>query len=377
MIRPHGGRLINRFSKKDFTSEELAEMPSVEVSSDLSREIENIGDGVFSPLEGFMGENDLKNILDNMRLSDDTVWTIPILLDVSAATGSEISPGDEILLKYGDLPLATMEVEERFGFDKSEIARKVYKTTDPTHPGVNKTLNLNELFLSGRINVINSQPSSFEQFHLRPVETRLLFREKGWRTVVGFQTRNTPHMGHEYVQKTALTFVDGIFINPVIGRKKKGDFRDEVILRSYEELLKHYYLRDRAMMSILQTEMRYAGPREAVFHAIIRKNYGCTHFIVGRDHAGVGNFYGPFDAHAIFEEFPDLGITPVFFSSFFHCKRCGGVSNEKTCPHEDSRVHYSGTDIRQMIEANQVPPSNCMRPEIAKVILGFERQFVE
>jgi len=352
-------------------------MPSVEVSSDLSREIENIGDGVFSPLEGFMGENDLKNILDNMRLSDDTVWTIPILLDVSAATGSEISPGDEILLKYGDLPLATMEVEERFGFDKSEIARKVYKTTDPTHPGVNKTLNLNELFLSGRINVINSQPSSFEQFHLRPVETRLLFREKGWRTVVGFQTRNPPHMGHEYVQKTALTFVDGIFINPVIGRKKKGDFRDEVILRSYEELLKHYYLRDRAMMSILQTEMRYAGPREAVFHAIIRKNYGCTHFIVGRDHAGVGNFYGPFDAHAIFEEFPDLGITPVFFSSFFHCKRCGGVSNEKTCPHEDSRVHYSGTDIRQMIEANQVPPSNCMRPEIAKVILGFERQFVE
>ncbi len=377
MIRPHGGRLINRFSKKDLDSDELLQMPSVEISSDLSREIENIGDGVFSPLEGFMGENSLQSVLDDKRLSDDTVWTLPILLDVSAATGGEISPGDEILLKYGNQPLATMEVEERFGFDKSEIVQKVYRTTDPAHPGVNKTLNLNELFLSGKIDVINRLPSNFEQFHLRPVETRLLFREKGWRTIVGFQTRNPPHMGHEYVQKTALTFVDGIFINPVIGRKKKGDFRDEVILRSYEELLKHYYLRDRAMMSILQTEMRYAGPREAVFHAIIRKNYGCTHFIVGRDHAGVGNYYGPFDAHDIFGQFPDLGVTPVFFSSFFHCERCGGVANEKTCPHEGSRVHYSGTDIRQMIEANQVPPSNCMRQEIAKVILGFDRPFVE
>jgi len=375
MIRPHGGRLVNRFSKKDLSSEELAEMPAIEVSTDISREIENIGDGVFSPLEGFMGENSLQSVLDHMRLPDDTAWTLPILLDVNAGDG--ISPGDEILLKYGDLPLATMDVEEKFGFDKSEIAQKVYKTTDPTHPGVNKTLSLTEVFISGRISVINRLPSDFELFHLSPVETRCLFREKGWRTVVGFQTRNPPHMGHEYVQKTALTFVDGIFINPVIGRKKAGDFRDEVILQSYEELLKHYYLRDRAMMSILQTEMRYAGPREAVFHALIRKNYGCSHFIVGRDHAGVGNFYGPFDAHEIFEEFPDLGITPVFFSSFFHCERCGGVSNEKTCPHDGSRVHYSGTDIRRMIESNQVPPANCMRPEIAKVILGFKHPFVE
>jgi sulfate adenylyltransferase len=376
MIRPHGGRLVNRFSKKEYGQDDLSQMPTVQISNDLVRDIENITVGVFSPLEGFFGENELKSVLDNMRLSDDRPWTMPILFDVSRQTAKNFNPGDEVLIKFGEEPLAILHLEEKFNFEKKEIAEKIFGTTDTHHPGVHKTLKLDEFFLSGKIDLINRPLSNFEKFHLSPVETRLLFKEKGWRTVVGFQTRNPPHMGHEYVQKTALTFVDGMFINPVIGRKKTGDFKDEVILRAYEELLKHYYLKERAVMSILQTEMRYAGPREAVFHAIIRKNFGCSHFIVGRDHAGVGNYYDPFDAHDIFEQFPDLGIAPIFFSSFFHCERCGGVSNEKTCPHEKSRVHYSGTDIRKMIEKRQIPPANCMRPEIAKVILEFENPFV-
>jgi sulfate adenylyltransferase len=377
MIRPHGGSLVNQISKKKYSQDELVQMPTVQVTEDLARDIENIAVGVFSPLEGFFGENELKSVLDLMRLSDDTAWTIPILLNVSKNAAKNIDPGDKVVIKFGKEPIAILGLEEKFTYEKKEIAEKIFGTADPNHPGVQKTLKLDDIFLSGKVDLINRPPSNFEKFHLRPNETRFLFKEKGWRTVVGFQTRNPPHMGHEYVQKTALTFVDGMFINPVIGRKKAGDFKDEVILRAYEKLLRHYYLQERAVMSILQTEMRYAGPREAIFHAIIRKNFGCSHFIVGRDHAGVGNYYDPFDAHDIFEQFPDLGITPVFFSSFFHCERCGGVANEKTCPHKDSRVHYSGTDIRKMIETRHVPPANCMRPEIAKVILGFQKPFVE
>jgi sulfate adenylyltransferase len=375
MIRAHGRKLVNRLLQKKYGQDDLFQMPTVQVTEDLAKDIENIAVGVFSPIEGFFGEDELKSVLNNMRLSNDTPWTIPILLDVNQKTANAFDPGDEVLIKFGEEPIAILSLEEKFTFEKKEIAEKIFGTADPNHPGVNKTLKLDDTFLSGKVDLINRPASNFEKFHLRPVETRLLFKEKGWRTVVGFQTRNPPHMGHEYVQKTALTFVDGMFINPVIGRKKAGDFKDEVILQAYEELLRHYYLHDRAVMSILQTEMRYAGPREAIFHAIIRKNFGCSHFIVGRDHAGVGNYYDPFDAHDIFEEFPDLGITPIFFSSFFHCDRCG--ANEKTCPHENSRVHYSGTDIRKMIEKLQVPPANCMRPEIAKVILGFEKPFVE
>ncbi len=205
-----------------------------------------------------------------------------------------------------------------------------------------------------------------------------MFEEKGWKTVVGFQTRNPPHLGHEYVQKTALAFVDGVFINPVIGKKKAGDFKDEVILQSYDALMKNYYLRESVVMSILPFEMRYAGPREAIFHAIVRKNFGCTHFIVGRDHAGVGNFYGPYDAQKIFDEFPDLDITPLFFKSFFYCKRCGTVTNEKACPHgEKEHINFSGTKIREMLSKGQIPPEELMRPEVAKVITRHKNPFVD
>jgi sulfate adenylyltransferase len=235
-----------------------------------------------------------------------------------------------------------------------------------------------ETFVAGDILLLNDLPNPFSKYTLRPAETRILFRERGWKTIVAFQTRNVPHLGHEYVQKSALTFVDGLFVNPVLGKKKKGDYKDEVILEAYLTLFKHYYPKNAAVLSFVRYPMRYAGPREAVHHAIMRKNFGCTHFIVGRDHAGVGNYYGPYDAHEIFKEFPDLGITPMFFREFFYCHRCKAIVNERICPHpKEDREYFSGTKIRQMIQRGEVPPDYFMRPEVYETIKRFENPFVE
>jgi sulfate adenylyltransferase len=243
---------------------------------------------------------------------------------------------------------------------------------------VAKVAGMKDVLLAGPLDLLEVSPTPFDRYKLSPKETRILFKEKGWKTIVAFQTRNTPHIGHEYVQKTALTFTDGIFVNPVIGRKKKGDFKDEVILASYDELIKHYYLKERAVMAILQMEMRYAGPREAIHHGIVRKNFGCTHIIIGRDHAGVGTYYHPYAAQDIFEEFPDLGIAPLFFRAFYFCKRCQSVVNEKICPHpKTEHIQFSGTKIRDLLVKGEVPPAELMRPEVAKVIMEFESPFNE
>jgi sulfate adenylyltransferase len=243
---------------------------------------------------------------------------------------------------------------------------------------VAKVMGMKDVLLGGKLDLVKETATPFARYKLSPRETRVLFKEKGWRTIVGFQTRNTPHIGHEYVQKAALTFTDGIFINPVIGKKKKGDYKDEVILASYEELIKHYYLKERAVMAILMMEMRYAGPREAIFHAIIRKNFGCTHIIIGRDHAGVGSYYHPFAAQDIFEEFPDLGIIPLFFRSFYYCKKCLSVVNDKICPHPPAdQIQFSGTKIRDMLLRGEYPSPELVRPEVAKVIMEFKNPFNE
>lgn len=271
-----------------------------------------------------------------------------------------------------------MHVEEKYGFDRKELAQQVFKTTDARHPGVAKTFNMRGLLLGGEIDLVNELKDPFYRYRLKPLETRVLFREKGWRTVAGFQTRNAPHLGHEYIQKTALTFVDGVFINPLMGKKKIGDFKDEVILETYDALIKNYYLRGSAVLAALETEMRYAGPYEAIFHAIVRKNFGCTHFIIGRDHAGVGKYYGPYEAQEIFDDFPDLDVTPIFFKSFFYCKRCGGVENERTCPHgHEYRINFSGTKIRGMLIRGEKPPQELMRPEVAEIVLKWKKPFVE
>ena len=377
MPKPHGGKLIDRHITKE--SSEIAKLPKFEINTNLAEDIENIAKGVFSPLEGFLCKNDLENVLKEKRLEDDTPWTIPILLDFDKQEIKQIKEGDSILLTNTETGLRSiLDIGEIYTFDKKTLAQSIYGTQDTNHPGVTNVQNMKQLLLGGKITLIGSKSREFDEYNLTPKETRFLFKEKGWKEIVAFQTRNPPHIGHEYVQKTALTFVDGIFINPIIGKKKKGDFTDEVILASYETLMKYYYLKERAVMSILRTAMKYAGPREAIHHAIMRKNYGCTHFIVGRDHAGVGNYYGPYDAHAIFQEFPDLGITPVFFKSFFKCTKCDAVVNEKICPHEEKyHINFSGKKIRELLVSGQIPPEDMMRKEVSESILKFNKPFVE
>ena len=378
--KPHGGKLVNRVAEgkqREILLEESKEIPKITVDEDTAVDVENIAYGVYSPLEGFMTKNEFENVLSEMRLPNDIPWTLPIVLDVKGKLS--FKEGDDITIQYrSDEPLAIMRVEEIYGYKKEEFALKVFKTKDSSHPGVARVYGMGDLLIGGKITLIGKISNPYERYTLHPAETRILFKEKGWRTIAGFQTRNAPHVGHEYIQKTALAFVDGVFINPVIGRKKKGDFRDDVILAAYDTLIKNYYNRDTVVMSILRYEMRYAGPREAIFHAIVRKNFGCTHFIVGRDHAGVGNYYGPYEAQEIFKEFPDLGITPLFFREFFYCKLCGGISNEKTCPHDEAvRVRFSGTKLREKILRGEKPPIEFMRPEVSEVILSFKNPFVE
>ncbi len=373
--KPHGGKLINRTlseQKRKKIVEQSSEYQSVSVSSDLMKDVENIASGLFSPLEGFNCREDYESILYNKRLSNGLPWTLPIVLDVE----NNMNEGDEILLKNSDHIVALMQVEEKYSFDKRTHAEQVFGTNDASHPGVAKTYAMKDKLLGGKISLINESKTPYYKYALKPAETRNLFREKGWEKIVGFQTRNVAHLGHEYLQKSALTMVDGLFINPVIGKKKKGDFKDDVILESYEVLIDNYYPKDRVVLGIFQTEMRYAGPREAIFHAIVRKNYGCTHFIIGRDHAGVGSFYHPYAAQEIFREFPDIGIEPMFFMSFFYCNKCGGITNDKVCPHND-RIDFSGTKMRQMIESGKRPTSDLMRPEVADVILKSGSPFVE
>lgn len=382
MIQPHGSKLVERVlhaEEKEKALEKAKVLPSLKLNFELVSDVENIASGIFSPLEGFMGEGEYRNVLNHMRLSDDLPWPIPIVLDAEKEVAKKLKIGQEVILRNeNNEPIAVLHLEEKYDYDREELAEKVFQTKDTAHPGVAKVKSMKDVLLAGKIDLIQESPTPFYNYKLKPIETRVLFKEKGWRTVVGFQTRNTPHIGHEYVQKTALTFTDGIFVNPVIGRKKKGDFRDEVILASYDELIKYYYLKERAVVAILQMEMRYAGPREAIFHAIIRKNFGCTHIIIGRDHAGVGNYYAPYAAQDIFEEFPDLGIVPLFFKSFYFCKKCNSVVNEKTCPHQSSEhINFSGTKIREMLIQGKIPPPELMRPEVAKIILDYDNPFVE
>ena len=378
--RPHGGRLVDRTvspRRAERLREEAKELPRIELGPGLAVDVANIAHGVYSPLEGFLVQEDYLSVLDDMRLSNDLPWTIPIILDVDPVEISGVKEGDDIALYYRGEPLALMRVEEIYGWDKKEYAQKVFKTTDPGHPGVRKTLARKELLVGGPIDLVGEVPEPFEKYRLWPKETRVLFEARGWKTIAAFQTRNVPHLGHEYVQKAALTFTDGLFINPLVGWKKPGDYRDEVIVEAYQALIKHYYPRDSVVFSVLRMEMRYAGPREAIHHAIVRKNFGATHFIVGRDHAGVGNYYGPYEAWDLFKEFPDLSITPLFVREAFYCKKCGQMVNEKICPHsEEYRVRISGTKLREMIKRGEKPPEYMMRPEVAEIILKHPNPFI-
>jgi sulfate adenylyltransferase len=380
LSEPHGGKLVNRILEKkerEKIKDEIKALHKIVVTDDTVNDIWNISIGAFSPLEGFLEHEDFRTVLYGRRLRNGVPWTIPITLDVSKSDIPDIKEGDTvILIDKTKRPIASLNITDIFNFDKEETAKHVYGTKDKAHPGVVKTFRMKELMLGGKIGLINEPPSPFEKYRLKPIETRRMFKEKGWKTIVGFQTRNIPHLGHEYIQKTSLSFVDGLFIQPIIGKKKKGDFKDEVIIAAYQALIDNYHSNDRVILGILQQEMRYAGPREAIFHAIIRKNFGCTHFVVGRDHAGVGDFYSPYAAQQIFEEFPDLGVTPLTFPSVFFCTRCNGMANEKICPHSiEYCLKISGTKIREAINKGEAL-TDLIRPEIAKVVKSWENPFV-
>lgn len=381
VARPHGGRLVRRVvegKRRERLIEEAPHMYSIDITMETAIELENIAYGIYSPLEGLLLEEDYEHCINTMRLTSDIPWALPVVLDISEDESKQISFSDSVVLKLGSTPVGILEVEEIYGYSKTQLAEKVFKTTDPAHPGVQKILTMKEKLVGGKIMLIDDPPNEFQKYTLRPMETRILFRELGWETIVAFQTRNAPHVGHEFLQKVAMSLADGVFINPVIGRKKKGDFRDEVILAAYDSLITHYYPKNSVVLSILRYEMRYAGPREAIHHAIMRKNFGCTHIIVGRDHAGVGSYYKPYEAQEVFKLFPDLGITPLFFREFFYCRRCAGVVNERICPHEEvHRVTFSGTRLRDLILKGETPPNEFMRPEVFESIRIFPNPFVE
>lgn len=382
MLPPHGGRLVNRIPEDEGKREELREkasnLSSIQVDNSTVKDIQNIADGGYSPLQGFLGRNDFLKVVHDHTLEDGTVWTVPIILDISEQKADQLQEGAQVALVDGhNQPIALMDVEELYEYDKMTAAKELFGTEDTEHPGVANFLNQEDLLVAGRIELIQDGFTNFSDYYLRPVETRVLFKAKGWETVVGFQTRNVPHRGHEYLQKSSLEIVDGILIHPKIGRKKDGDWKDPVILNAYDALLSSYYLKDHSALSIFPADMRYMGPREAVFDAIVRKNYGCTHFIVGRDHAGVGDYYGDFEAHQIFDELEDIDITPLKFDYAYYCKQCDEMVSDKTCPHSmEDRVVPSGTRVRTMIKEGEAPPKEIMRPEVAEAILSEAEPFV-
>jgi sulfate adenylyltransferase len=375
---PHGNKLIDRFVVSD--KKNMQDMYTLQVSNELRNDIENIADGIFSPLEGFVSEDDFQSIVKRGRLSNGLAWTVPIILDADEQEAHNIKDAGEIALAAADgkEKFAILHVEEVYSFDKIACAKSIYQTDDIKHPGVEKMVNMKDKLVGGRVDVIKRiEQSPLRKYRMTPAQTRAEISQKRWKSLVGFQTRNVPHVAHEMLQKAALNLYDGLLVNPLIGKKKQGDFKDELILSTYLALIDNYYPKEMVMFVTLHTDMRYAGPKEAIHHAIMRKNFGCSHFIVGRDHAGVGKYYHPFAAHEIFKDYTDLEIQPLFFPAFYYCKKCLMYSNERNCSHgPEFREELSGTNMRKMVGSGEMPPIHLMRPEVAKLIVSFNEPFV-
>jgi sulfate adenylyltransferase len=376
LIRPHGGKLINRMlegREREQWLERAEGLPRLKLNSRQLSDVELIAIGAFSPLTGFMGQKDYQNVVDHQRLENGLPWTIPVTLAVTDEDADRLRPASDIaLIDNLDQVVAILHLEETYRYDREHEAQLVLKTNSDTHPGVQYLSGVGDRCLAGPISLLRRPDrGEFTNYLLDPKETRFLFEHRGWNTVVAFQTRNPVHRAHEYILKCALETVDGLLLHPLVGETKSEDVPAEVRLQCYVALLDSALPASRAVLSLYPAAMRYAGPREAIFHAIARKNYGCSHFIVGRDHAGVGNFYGTYDAQRKFLEFEpgELGITPICFDATFYCKKCGAMASEKTCKHGPSeRLILSGTKVRELLRAGENLPVEFTRPEVAEIL---------
>ena len=382
-IAPHGGQLINRLAtpaQANALRDRLFMLPRIALTPRALADLDLIAVGGFSPLDGFLKKADYDSVVERMRLASGLPWSIPITLSAPEAEASALQVGSEVALTdaQGEIR-AVLALQEVFERDLEREAELVYRTADAAHPGVAAILKEGPVLLGGPVTVLerNVLGEPFRPYALDPAETRRAFAEREWQTIVGFQTRNPVHRAHEYLQKAALEIIDGLLLHPLVGETKGDDIPADVRMRCYRVLLDGYYPADRVLLGVLPAAMRYAGPREAIFHAIVRKNYGCTHFIVGRDHAGVGSYYGTYDAHHIFRSFApgELGIQPLFFDHAFFCRACNGMASTKTCPHgAESHVVLSGTRVRELLRAGEYPPPEFSRPEVAAVLVEAEAE---
>lgn len=379
--QPHGGVLVNRVlapAEASALADTLPGLPSVTIGPREILDLDLIAVGAFSPLTGYMTSADYHAVVETMHLASGLPWSLPITLAVSTEQAAGLREGVQIVLRdQQGSPRAILELQERYTIDRPREAQLVYRTEEASHPGVRALYEQGDVLLGGPISLL-TQPTlgPFPEHPSSPAAARAEFEKRGWATVVGFQTRNPVHRAHEYIQKCAMEIVDGLYLHPLVGETKDDDIPAPVRMRCYETLLEHYYPSNHVVLGTFPARMRYAGPREAIFHALVRKNYGCTHFIVGRDHAGVGNYYGTYDAQKIFREFApsELGITPLFFEHTFYCRQCTSMASAKTCPHDEAaHVVLSGTRVRTMLRSGQVPPQEFSRPEVAKVLIEAMR----
>jgi len=378
---PHGGALEIRAAapeELDDLTREAADLPQIEAKERrVLSDLELLAAGAVSPNRGFMTSADYRSVVDDMHLANGTAWSLPVTLSATDEEVERLKTGSRAAIVNEGRPVAIIDVDEVFAYDARHEASQTYLTTDGAHPGVAYLYSQAPHYVGGEVTVLeNVFAHEFSEYRLTPLQLREKIAGRGWRTVVAFQTRNPIHRAHEYLTKCALETVDGLVIHPLVGGTKGDDIPADVRMRCYEALMDGYYPHDRVILSVFPAAMRYAGPREAIWHSLLRKNYGMTHFIVGRDHAGVGDYYGTYDAQLLFDEFEDgeLGILPLKFEHSFFCRQCEGMASGKTCPHDNEHhVHLSGTQVRQMLAAGQEPPHEFSRPEVARILIDAAR----